>query len=306
MNPLNVVVIMPLHNNRDTVAAAVRSALGEPQISAIIVIDDGSTDDSLAVVQSMDDSRIKVETQPNAGPSAARNRGIERALHHPAMTHILFLDADDEWIPGGVGHLEQLLAERPDLGLIVGARLEVGEGAEHRVDPPAAWVDQVVAPRGAIFLPQPFFGTSGMLVARSIVELGVRFDPRLRIGEDRDFAYRAAAIAPAFVTSHTLLKVRLHNAGSNLTGPDHLDRWLRDLLQLIDWHAQDEGAARPLHQQSDWLLGHASRTLARQGRRIDAELWRAYMARYRSMNWPRPKRALKWRFLIAPIRRLFR
>ena len=181
----------------------------------------------------------------------------------------------------------------------------VDRGSERTVVPPPEWADRALAERGEIFRPQPFFGTSGMIVARRIIERGVRFDPRLRIGEDRDFAYRAAAIAPAFITSHVLLTVTLHRRGGNLTGPAHLHRWLEDLLRLIEWHAQDSAAAAALHQQADWLLGHAARALAKRGQRFDAALWRAYMDRYKAMGWKKPWRAFKWRWLLAPVLRPF-
>lgn len=302
---MNVVVIMPVHNNRDTVAAAIRSALGEAAVSAVVVVDDGSTDDSVDVIKSIADSRIIVESQANAGPSAARNRGIEMALPQPGLSHVLFLDADDVWRPGALAPIETLVADQPDLGIIVGGRLEVEGGSKRQVLPPANWAETKLEPRGNIFQPQPFFGTSGMIVSRKVIAHGVRFDPRLRIGEDRDFAYRAAAIAPAYVTATILLEVTLHREGSNLTGPDHLNRWLADHLHLIEWHSDDPAAAGALHQQADWLLGHAARTLAKRGEHFDATLWRAYMDRYKTLGWSRPWRALKWRWILGPIMRLF-
>lgn len=296
---------MPVYNNRETLAVALRSALAEAAVTAVVLIDDGSTDDSMAVARTIGDERVMIESQSNSGPSAARNRGIERALALVDMTHVLFLDADDAWRAGALDAVEQIVSDQPGVGGIVGARIELDGAREESVIPPTQWADRIVSPRGAIFSPQPFFGTSGMVVSRSILAHGVRFDPRLRIGEDRDFAYRAAAIAPAYVTSHVLLKVALHWRGENLTGPVHLNRWLEDLLRLIEWHAQDSDAAAALHQQADWLLGHAARTLARRGQRFDAALWRSYMDRYKSMGWKTPWRALKWRWLLAPAWRPF-
>ena len=302
---VNVVVIMPVYNNHETLAAALRSALVEPAVSAVVVIDDGSTDGSAAVARAIGDERVRIESQANAGPSAARNRGIEIALAQAGMTHVLFLDADDAWCGGALDAVEPIVCDQPGAGVIVGARIEVDGERAAPVDPPADWVDRVLSPRGAIFQPQPFFGTSGMIVSRGVLAHGVRFDPRLRIGEDRDFAYRAAAIAPAYVTSSVLLKVTLHRRGDNLTGGVHLHRWLSDLLQLIEWHGQDPDAAAALHEQADWLLGHAARSLARRGRRFDPGLWRSYMDRYKVMGWERPWRAIKWRWLLAPILRAF-
>ncbi|GEM_PF-1086153 len=302
---MNVVVIIPVHNNRDTVAAAIRSALGEATVSTVVVVDDGSTDDSLEVINSIADSRIILESQANGGPSAARNRGIEIALAQPGLSHVLFLDADDVWCAGAMAPIETIVADRPDLGVIVGARLEVEGESKREVLPPKNWAGTKLEPRGNIFQPQPFFGASGMIVSRKVIAHGVRFDPRLRIGEDRDFAYRAAAIAPAYVTAIILLEVTLHREGVNLTGPTHLNRWLSDHLHLIEWHSDDPAAASALHQQADWLLGHAARTLAKRGEPFDATLWRAYMDRHKTLGWSRPWRAIKWRWLLGPIMRPF-
>jgi len=300
---MDICVIMPVYNNRETLAAALRSALAEHAVSAVVVIDDGSTDDSVAVARAIAEARILVQSQANAGPAAARNRGIEIALERTDMTHVLFLDADDAWCAGAMQRVEHVVRDQPQVGMIVGARIELDGAATRQVDPSADWVDRLLAQRGAIFRPQPFFGTSGMIVSRRVLACGVRFDPRLRIGEDRDFAYRAAAIAPAFITSHVLLTVTLHQHGDNLTGAAQLNRWLYDLLQLIEWHGNDDQAAAALHEQADWLLSHAARTLAKRGQRFDAGLWRAYMDRYRSMGWKKPWRAFKWRWLLAPILR---
>jgi len=301
---MNICVIMPVHNSRDTLATAIGSVLAEAAVSTVIVIDDGSTDGSAEVARSLGDVRIVAESQPNAGPGAARNRGIEIALAQPEMTCVLFLDADDEWLAGSLDAVEAILRDRPQTGLLVGGRIELDRGDERTVVPPPDWASRVLAERGGIFRPQAFFGTSGMIVARRILEQGVRFDPRLRISEDRDFAYRAAALAPVFITSHILLKVALHREGANLTGPAHLRRWLEDHLRLIEWHGQDAGAAEALHEQADWLLAHAGRTLARRGERLDADLWRAYMDRYRAMGWSKPWRAIRWRWLLGPLARL--
>ncbi len=89
-------VVIPLYNKEKQIAHTLQSVFNQTfQDFEIIIVNDGSTDGSVAEVKKFADSRIRLIHQKNAGVSAARNRGIEKAK----SDLIAFLDADDEWKP---------------------------------------------------------------------------------------------------------------------------------------------------------------------------------------------------------------
>lgn len=96
-------VVIPLYNSDNTIERAIRSVLSQSYRNIeILVVDDGSDDDSLALAKKMEDGRIQCYSLPHQNANVARNFGI----HHSCGEYIAMLDADDEW---KVNHLESAL-----------------------------------------------------------------------------------------------------------------------------------------------------------------------------------------------------
>src|SRR3712207_5841233 len=89
-------VIVPAYKGEKTIQKTIESVLNQTFTDfELIVINDGSQDATLDVVSSIQDSRLKLFSYPNAGISTTRNRGI----YHAVGEYISFIDADDLWTP---------------------------------------------------------------------------------------------------------------------------------------------------------------------------------------------------------------
>jgi len=113
---MSVSVIIPLYNKAPYIRRCLDSVLAQTVSDfEVIVVDDGSTDRSRSLVAAYLDPRIRLICQENAGPGAARNRGIAEA-RYPLLA---FLDADDEWLPTFLEEGIRLLGEYgPDVASI--------------------------------------------------------------------------------------------------------------------------------------------------------------------------------------------
>lgn len=110
-----VSVVIPTHNYGRFVREAVESVQAQTVSNLeIIVVDDGSTDHTPAVLARIRDRRLTVVRTPNLGISAARNEGLRRARGE----YIAFLDADDRWKPDKLELQLRIMAHHPDVGAI--------------------------------------------------------------------------------------------------------------------------------------------------------------------------------------------
>jgi glycosyltransferase involved in cell wall biosynthesis len=106
-----VSAVIPAYNAQQHIQRAVNSVLNQTRpVHEIIVVDDGSTDNTPTLLAEYGDQIINIR-QTNAGASIARNTGIERA----SGNWIAFLDADDQWLPPLVETLVKTLADHPEL-----------------------------------------------------------------------------------------------------------------------------------------------------------------------------------------------
>ena len=105
-------VVVPTYDRADSVGHTLASVFAQTLDDfELVVVDDGSTDDTLGALARIDDPRLVVATQANAGPAAARNHGMRLARG----AHVAFLDSDDLWYPEFLETAARLLDEDPDV-----------------------------------------------------------------------------------------------------------------------------------------------------------------------------------------------
>ena len=220
----DVAVIIPTHNRARLIGAALDSVLAQETGASIevAVIDDGSTDDTPAVMQPYLDAHgdpsarcvIRYTRLEKAGVVTARNTGIAST----SAPFIAFLDSDDYWAPRKVqAQLDGLHAD-PAVGLVhtsfryVNDRGELTDDGPHRLNNPCVGdcVDALLHEFLIIF--------SSVMVRRSIVEQaaaaephGLPFDPRWTNSQDYDLCLRCARLSRVAYTAEPLTFYRFHD-----------------------------------------------------------------------------------------------
>ena len=121
-------VVIPLYNKEAIIKKSIESVLTQDYDDfEVVVVNDGSTDRSAEIVKSISDSRITLIEQKNGGPGNARNTGVKNANGE----WILFLDADDELLPGALKHFAGLVEAHKDINMFVCPYLlDYGKGIE--------------------------------------------------------------------------------------------------------------------------------------------------------------------------------
>ena len=280
-----ITVVIAAYNAAGTIARAIRSALAEPEVAEIVVVDDASTDETAALARACDDGsgRLRVLVQPsNAGPSAARNRAIRESV----APWIAILDADDFFLPG---RARGLLSFAADADLVADDLWQVEEGAETgprrnmlRPSPAGSlpvslreFVYSNVTKRG---VQRAELGFIKPIIRRAFLEThGVTYREDMRLGEDYELYVHALGHGARLllVPAQGYVAVVRPDSLSGRHSEDDLRR-LRDcdagLEQKLSLDDADKAALRAHYLSVDCRLQWRNLILAVKQRSVPAAL----------------------------------
>lgn len=222
-----VSVIIPTHNRIGFVKEAIDSVLNQTFSNLeVIVVDNGSTDNTGDLVQEIADPRVHYIYQENTGgPAGPRNTGIQRARGK----YLGFLDADDLWLPHKLECHIGLLDNDEEVGLIYGQHLPFGSGVEEACPTPSRHRARSGKIYKRLFLSWNFIPCLEALVRKSVIEEvgGFDEDPALKTVEDFDLWLRITRRCKTIFVPEVMSRYRFH--GSQL-GPDKIeDLYVRNL-----------------------------------------------------------------------------
>lgn len=222
MVPVSVAVVIPLYNHERYIGEALRSVLAQTRpADRVIVLDDGSSDGSLAAAQAIADPRLTVLTQPNAGAHETLNRAIALA---PEAEFIAILNSDDLYEPARLETCLGFLEEHPETDVICTRLRLIDEEGEllPASDPKARWLRSLWQARPGS-LPEwlgiaNFTKTTSNLVGRSAYFRSHPFRP-YRFVHDYFFAVTASLEGRLAVVEEELLRYRTHAGNTIKSGP---------------------------------------------------------------------------------------
>ncbi len=193
-------VIIPTYNRARSIARAVEAVLAQTYREIeVIVVDDGSTDETIAIVEGLvaRDGRVRLIRQPtNGGAARARTAGVEAARHDL----IAFQDSDDSWLPDKLETQMRLFAELPeDYVAVFGPEIiygRDGEGSSKRYGPrraacvPGPGLQVASGDLSGHFVRANIMTLQTVLMKKAAFRAAGGFDPRLPNNEDWDFNIR--------------------------------------------------------------------------------------------------------------------
>ena len=229
-----IAVVIPLYNHAAYVGDAIRSVLAQTRaVDKIVIVDDGSTDDSVEIVRAFAEPRIELSTQSNAGAHAALNCGIEKAA---GCDYIAILNSDDVFARERISKCAAFLDETPAID-VVATRLKLIDSTGNEIafsDPRAKWFAAAWSVHGSqLGLVEQlgvanFISSTSNLTGRRAYFLDHPFR-HYRYAHDYFFVLDCALHNRLAVLDDELFSYRVHSTNTISVKPERL---VRELLEM--------------------------------------------------------------------------
>jgi glycosyltransferase involved in cell wall biosynthesis len=251
---------MAAHNAARTIRDAIASVRLQTRDDwELIVVDDGSTDDTAAVASAVGDARVAVVTQDNLGPSAARNTG----LRHARAPLACMLDSDDLWLPDYLSVMARTIADADVAVAYTDAWVLDEATGRFRKTTEMAYQQPPDPPPSS---PRDFFRElvrrnfvyNSVTARRDVLRTLGGYDERLWTSEDWELWLRVAATGGRFARAPKVLAVHRERAGSLSTDAGRMRATAREVYRIIEheWDADGEvrglARAQARRQESPW------------------------------------------------------
>lgn len=221
-------IIIPTYNRAGMLPCAVKSILAQEYDPVeIIIVDDCSTDNTMEVVSTLTDPRIRyILCDSNGGAGAARNIGMKQAKGE----WIAFLDSDDEYLLTRLSkQVDVFQSLSPTPGLVFTNYMEIGENKTLHVHAgvPSGFIDASKKFPASVHCTPP----SSWMIAKEIVETVGFFDEELRTMEDLDYFLRIVEKYPAYFLNELLLVKHVHTCKKGSVPIEHAQKTGERILE---------------------------------------------------------------------------
>ena len=286
-----VSVVIATYNMGRYLPRAVQSVLTQsyPNIE-VLIVDDGSTDDTPAIVRQWDaDTRVRVTRQANAGQARARNQGVAASRGR----FVAFLDADDEWLPNKLERQMPLFAARPGLGVVYSdfERMDADGGPLPKGDPVPmyrGWVS------GALLI-NNFVSFQTAVVRRECLERHGAFDQTLGMGIDYDLWLRLSAHYQFDFIAEPTVRYRIWSGQMSKNYRKRYESAIRIMQRFLERNPGVVGHSVARRAWAHTYTGRGDSTLWQERDRVAA--FRDYLRAlsFRPAYWP------AWRSMLRSL-----
>ena len=219
-----VSVIIPVYNGERYISEAIDSVLNQTYKDLeIIVVNDGSTDNTVEILKEYDD-KIRCKSQGNKGQASAINEGIKMAKGK----YIAYLDADDVCLPERFENQVKYLEEHPNVGLVYSDCYQIDENGK---------IQRIIKSQphdNFVLLQKNYVPRSAVMHKRECLDEVGLFDERITGSDDWDMWIRISEKFEMGYIGKPLVKHRVHGGNISLTRPKRLDHWRYTRMRILE------------------------------------------------------------------------